>query len=263
MKYWLILLFLIPITGYAQNPYPNNWDRQPEMADFFTVKETFKYEVKYSFIRLGWVEVELYSDTLYNGKTHKHIFTEMRSNPKIPFIGKELDQFHSFFYVNDDGLPVTSTYWKDNVDEDKYDEIRYHFDREKDLVYAREKDGSRDTLDLIEPASAGHIVFYFSRLFAGKDTTTVMPVYTSSKKGDLILKSNSEIETRNYDAFDEPIQAYLTTGTTKNIEGPFGFSGNYKAWFLADNLRVPLEARVRVFFGNAMVKLIEYTREEI
>ncbi len=263
MKYWLIFLLALPIAGFAQHPYPADSNKQPTLEEMFTVKETFKYEVRFSFILLGWVEVELLSDTLYNGKVHKHIFTEMRSNPKIPFIGKEIDRFNSFFYVNNDGLPVTSTYWKDNIDEGRLDEIRYHFDREKQLVYSREKDGSRDTLNLVEPASAGHIVFYLSRLFAGADTTMVMPVYTSSKKGDLVLNSNSEKEIRKYAAFDEPIEAYLTTGTTRDIDGPFGFSGNFKAWFLSDNLRVPLEARVRVFFGNATVKLTEYTRKEL
>ena len=68
---------------------------------------------------------------------------------------------------------------------------------------------------------------------------------------------------RNYAPFDAAVETYLSEGTTDNIDGPFGFSGNFRAWFLADDLRVPLEARVKVLFGNAIVRLIEYKREEL
>ncbi|MFA5669164.1 MAG: DUF3108 domain-containing protein [Balneolaceae bacterium] len=263
MKYWLLLFLLVPAFVSAQNPYPSEKMRPPTMEEIFSVKETFRYEVKYSFLRLGWVEVSILSDTLYDGSIKKHMFTDIRSNPKIPLVGTEIDQFHSLFYVNKDGLPVTSTYWKDNIDEGKYDEIRYNFDRENGVVTYREEDDTRDTLKLVEPATAGHIIFYFARLFAGSDSTTTMPVYVTKRSGEIIMENPSTKEIRNYAAFDEPIEAYMSSGRTHNIDGPFGFSGNFRAWFLADDLRVPLEARVKVFFGNAIVRLIEYKREEL
>lgn len=263
MKYWLLIFLLVPALANAQNPYPSQSERNPTMEEIFSVKETFRYEVKYSFLRLGWVEVSILSDTLYDGSIKKHMFTDIRSNPKIPLVGTEIDQFHSLFYVNEDGVPVTSTYWKDNIDEDKYDEIRYNFDRENGVVTYREEDETRDTLKLVEPATAGHIIFYFARLFAGSDSTTTMPVYVTKRSGEIIMENSSKKEIRNYEAFDEPIEAYMSSGRTINIDGPFGFSGNFRAWFLTDDLRVPLEARVRVFFGNAIVRLIEYKREEL
>ena len=67
-------------------------------------------------------------------------------------------------------------------------------------------------------------------------------------------------EKRNYRPWKEPIHAYLTSGYTENIDGPFGFSGEFRAWFLDDELRVPLEARVKVLFGNALIRIIDYTK---
>lgn len=254
---------LVMSTSVLAQHFPNEKDHPPTMEELFTVKETFSYEVKYGFFKLGWVYVTLLSDTTYNGDTHKHMFTEMKSNSGIPFMGKELDQFHSLFYVNDDGLPVESLYWRDNVDENKFDDIRYVFDREAGIVHYKEEDDTRDTLDLEEPATSGHVIFYFSRLFAGTDEDFKLPVYVTKKAGYIFGENSTDIEERKYSAFDEPVQAYLMNGSTENIEGPFGFSGNFRAWFLADDLRVPLEARVKVFLGNVIVRIIDYTREEL
>ena len=234
---------------------------QPTLDELYQYKETFKYEVKYSFFKLGWVEVTLLPDTLYQGKMHKHLFTRITSNPKVPFMGTEIDHYHSFFYENEDGVPVTTKYWKDNIDEDIYDDIVYQFDRENGKVYYKEEDNTRDTLDLVEPATAGHVIFYFSRLFAGSDNPSSLKVYVTKKEGAIHFKNPSKTEKRSYAAFDEPVNSVLTTGTTENIAGPFGFSGDFRAWFMDDDLRVPLEARVKVLLGNAMIKLIEYSKE--
>ena len=178
-------------------------------------------------------------------------------------MGKELDQYHSLFFVNEDGLPVESKFWKDNTDEDEYKEIEYWFDRDLGKVYYKEEDNTRHTLDLEEPATSGHVIFYFSRLFAGSEEDYKLPVYVTKKKGYIYAKNSLEKEKRKYAAFDKPIMAYKMEGTTENIEGPFGFSGDFRAWFLDDDLRVPLEARVKVFWGNVIVRMIDYTREEL
>lgn len=260
----LILLMVMSLNSvHAQNPFPSEKNTPPNIYELFSVKETFRYEVKYGFLTLGWVDVELLSDSLYRDQDMKHLFTKITSNSKIPLVGKEEDHFHSLFFVNKDSLPVTSAYWKDNVDEDLYEEIRYDFDRDNGWVTYKEEDNTRDTLKLEEPATAGHIIFYFSRLFAGSDSSTVLPVYVTKRAGKIFMDNPQKKETRKYEAFDKPVETYLSTGYTENIDGPFGFSGKFRAWYLADDLRVPLEARVKVLFGNAIVKLIEYNRTSL
>lgn len=255
----LLLSFFFSYSAFAQNA-PSE---PPTLDELHSVKETFKYEVKYGFFKLGWVEVSLLPDTMYNGKMHKHLFTKIESNSKIPFMGTEIDHYHSFYYENEEGLPITSLFWKDNIDENEFGEMVYTFDRENGVVTYKEEDDSRDTLALEEPATAGHIIFYFSRLFAGGDIENSMPVYVTKKKGYIHFDNPTTLTKRKYRPFDEPIYAYETKGTTENIEGPFGFSGDFRAWFLDDDLRVPLEARVKVFLGNAIVRLIEYRKEEL
>lgn len=130
MVIFILLCTFVGVGGSvaAQDLYPSDKETAPDMEDFFSVKETFRYEVKYGFLKLGWVNVELLSDTLYQDQQRKHILTEIESNSKIPFMGKELDRLNSIFYVNDEGWPVENKYWKDNIDEDEMNEIQYWFD---------------------------------------------------------------------------------------------------------------------------------------
>ncbi len=263
LKFLIPFLFFLCPCVYAQHGYPAEKDSPPAMEEIFSVKETFRYEVKYGFFKLGWVNVELLSDSVHNGRQHKYLLTEIESNSSIPFIGKELNRYYSLFFVNKNGLPVESIFWKDDVDEENYKQVEYIFDREQDFVHFKEEDGTRDTLALEEPATSGHVIFYFSRLFAGSEKDFKMPVYVSKKKGYIYGKNSLEKEERRYDPFDKPIKAYKMNGSTEDIEGPFGFSGDFRAWFLDDDLRVPLEARVKVIWGNVIVRIIEYNREEL
>lgn len=262
-KFILPILFIFSSTALGQHNFPSNDPNPPTMEELFSVKETFRYEVKYGFIKLGWVNVRLLSDSLYHDQERKHILTEIESNSAIPFVGDELDRFHSLFYVNDEGLPVEVKYWKDNIDEQEFHEIQYWFDRDLGKVYYHEEDDTRDTLDLEDPATSGHLIFYFSRLFAGSEEDYKLPVYVTKKKGYIYADNSLEKEERTYAPWDEPVMAYLMKGKTEKIEGPFGFSGDFRAWFLDDDLRVPLEARVKVLWGNVIVRMIEYTREEL
>ena len=121
-------------------------------------------------------------DTLFRGELHKHLITKITSNPKIPFIGTEIDHFNSLFTINDDGLPQTSYYWKDNIDEKISKDIEYDFDRMNNIVAYKEEDFTKDTLELEEPATAGQVIFLFSRLFAGSGVDNSMVIYVTKKR---------------------------------------------------------------------------------
>lgn len=240
-----------------------SYNEPPTLDELFKYKEVFKYEVKYGFLRLGEFEITMMPDTLFRGEMHKHLVTKVVSNPKIPFVGTEIDHFHSLFKIDQNGLPITSYYWKDNIDENLYKEIEYSFDRDKNVVTYKEEDFSRDTLQLEEPATAGQVILLFTRLFAGTEIDNSMIIYVTKKKGYIHFDNDIQLQKRNYKPWDKPINAYLMKGSTKNIDGPFGFSGKFKAWFLDDELRVPLETRVKVFFGNVLVRIIEYRKEAL
>lgn len=217
------------------------------------------YEVKYGFIKLGEVEVELRGDTLYNDTGAYHLRGIIRSGGNVPFVGREENHYSSIF-ENHDSFPRELTYWKDDLDEDKMEEERFDYDRAAEKVYSFKDGEATDTLSLRDPATSGPLYFYFSRLFAGGDTSTTVHIYLDEEQGVIETEHTSEREMRSYEAFDREVEAFYTEGNA-DIDGPFGFRGRFRAWFATDALRTPLEAHVKVWLGNVKIRLIDYKRE--
>ncbi len=256
-----VLLLCLPVlSARAQDALINFSDaiHPPADTELMRWHEVFTYEVRYSIFKLGEVKVEVVRDTVYQGKKGWHLRTIITSSPGIPFVGREENHYNSIFELTED-LPHTLVYWTDNVDEGKYDESRYRYDYERNKVFAREEEEA-DTLDLEEPASSGQLIFIISRLYAGTNETFKIPIFLNLEKGYIEVANSTEKEEREYAAFPEPVETYYSEGSS-TIEGPFGFRGDFKSWYLADNLRVPLEAHVRVWLGNVRIKLIDYKKE--
>lgn len=259
----LSFLFLIGTALYssAQDSLLtfNHPQKPPTMAELLEWKEVFTYEVRYSFFTLGKVRTEIVRDTLHHGQKVWWLRTIITSNSGIPFVGKEENHYNTFL-VKTDSLPHTQVYWRDNVDEKRFNEEYYDFDYDKQKVYVSEQGTPKDTLEVTEPASSGQLIFYYSRLFAGTDRDYRLPVYLEREKGYVNGKNSSEIEMREYDAFKDPVKTFASEGNA-DIDGPFGFRGRYKAWYVADDLRIPAEAHVKVWLGNVRVKLVNYEKE--
>lgn len=258
--FFLALIFCAQSSVYGFFPVADSTDSPPpSFKEMVRWKEVFTYEVKYSFFKLGKVTVEALSDTTYEGRPGWHLKTIIKSNPGIPFVGREENHYNSIFRVPG-ALPVELIYWRDNVDENEPKDVLYLFDHEANKVYGEMKEARKDTFELEEGGNSGHPTFVTSRLFAGTDTTVRKPIYIDMDKGYLTVNHTTDTEMREYEAFDKPVETYYTHGET-TIEGPFGFRGSFKSWFLTDELRVPLEAHVRVWLGNVKIRLIDYKKE--
>ena len=96
-------------------------------------------------------------------------------------------------------------------------------------------------------------------MFAGSDESYTLPVYISKELGYINSDNVSTKKKRRIPAFEGRVDTYYAEGDA-DLDGPFGFSGKFKAWYMADDLRIPLESHFKVFLGNVKIKLIEYTR---
>ncbi len=260
-------MFLLPLAGLQPEVNAQDSrltyehpDRPPSMDELLKWKEVFTYEVRFSFFKLGEVQTEIVRDTTHLGQKVWWLRTIITSNSSVPFVGKEENHYNTFM-VKGDSLPYTTLYWTDNVDERKFDDERYRFDYEGRKVYFFNDGEPADTLELTEPSSSGQLVFYYSRLFAGTNYDYRLPVYLEGEKGFINGKNYRDIEMREYKAFEGPIETFYSEGDA-DIDGPFGFRGNYKAWYIADDLRIPAEAHAKVWLGNVKVRLIDYKKEQ-
>lgn len=258
---WINILWLLLVpTLFAQSEltYENDRKTVPEMQTMLDAREVFEYEVRYGFFTLGWVDVELLPDTTWNGEKAYHLRTTMRSNRRVPFMGTRIVNYENIFQFNSQ-WPYSHVFWRDDIHDEEYDRVRIKFDRDAREVHFYEHGEPTDTLALVEPASGGDIIFYYARMFAGLEDRFELPVYTEDQMGIVSALGIRKPEMREYEAFDEPIETYRSEGFA-DIDGPFGFNGSFKAWFATDDLRVPVEAHVKVIFGNVKVRLIDYER---
>lgn len=255
----LLLCFLSSTQLYAQSQFTFEREEPPTMQMMLDAREEFRYEVTYGWFTLGWIDVQLLPDTTYNGKQVYHLQTVMESNNKNILIGKSLVQYENLFQFNEQ-WPFSYVFWRKDFHDDELNRAKIIFDRDSSKVFFYERDELQETLDLVEPASGGDTIFYYSRMFAGEEEPYRLPVYLENELGYVTSHSSKKTEMREYEAFDEPIETYLSEGNA-DIDGPFGFRGEFKSWFSTSDLRVPVEANVKVFVGNVKVKLISYKRE--
>jgi hypothetical protein len=242
----------------AQSGFTFERDEPPTMDMLIDAREVFEYEVSYGFFTLGWIDVELLPDTTFNGEKAHHLRTRIRSNRRVPFVGTRIVNYENIFQYNEK-WPYSHVFWRDDIHDEEYESVKIIFDRDDGEVHFYEKGEYMDSLDLEEPASGGDIIFFYSRMFAGIEKPYRLPAYIESEMGYVYAQSSPDTEMRSYDAFDDDIETYLSEGTA-DIDGPFGFRGRFRSWFATDDLRVPVEAHVRVIFGNVKVRLISYER---
>ena len=257
----LIFCFLVPFHLTAQDQLTYERNEPPTMEMMLEAREVFEYEVRYGFFTLGWVDVELLPDTTYNGQKAYHLRTTMRSNNSVFLISESIVNYENLFQYNEK-WPYSFVFWRDDIHDEEYDRVRIVFDRDSSKVDFYERQEFQTSLELVEPASGGDIIFYYSRMFAGLEEPYRLPAYIENELGYVEASSSSKTEMRSYEAFDEDIETYKSEGTA-DINGPFGFRGRFKSWFSTDDLRIPVEAHVKVIFGNVKVKLISYERQGI
>lgn len=255
----LLILVLLCCGGnqvFAQAELTYEKSEPPDLDTILSVRERFQYEVTYSFFTVGWIEVELLPDTTYHGKKAHHLRTIIESNHNIPFVKKNISYYQNLFFT-DDKYTYSYIFWRDDIHENNDKAQEVIFDREEDEVRFYEDGEPHDTLALEEPASGGDISFIISRMFAGTEQEFKLPVYIENELGYISAKNSTDTEMRQYEAFDEPIETYESEGFA-DINGPFGFTGEFHSWFATDDRRIPLEAHVKVLFGNVKVKLTNY-----
>lgn len=254
----LLFSLLLTVGANAQSVFTYESDQPPTMEMLIDAREVFEYEVSYGFFTLGWIDVELLPDTTVNGEKAYHLRTRIRSNRRVPFVGTRIVNYESIFQYNKE-YPFSHVFWRDDIHDNEYESVRIEFDRVQNKVHFYEYGEYEESLELVEPASGGDLVFYYSRMFAGIEDPYQLPAFIENDMGTVTAVSSSETEMRSYDAFDEPIATYLSEGTA-DVDGPFGFRGRFRAWYATDDLRVPVETHVRVIFGNVKVRLISYER---
>lgn len=268
----LSLLILLPVLGFRESGILETKQRADAamhrnlIHTFWNGKEHLRYRVKYSFITLGYVIVDILPDTSYRGKTYREMRVKIKSNPSLPFVGNKEDDFYSLMARNDT-MAYATLFWMNDIDDNVHDKTLYrlHYDEGKVYSYIRKKtDGpliAKDTLPLDKPSICGPAFFYDFRLYTQPGVKARIPIYINQKEEKVKLHCNGQTRKEKVNALGDRQLTLIKSSGNAGFNGPFGFKGDFSAWFTDDSLRIPISANLKVWIGSVSVHLESYRLE--
>jgi hypothetical protein len=230
----------------------------PQTAAVVAEGEELVYEVSYAFIKLGTVRlqtfpnyrVRAYIDS-YTGQPFVDIHSMSETEMDSSFfsggswgIEKKGDSWYGLNYLHDPGderLFVEETYQKDVQS----------LPHERQIV---------DTL-LLSSGSIldGLCTVYYPRAMLHSAQSVDVPTILYGKLGTTTFHFARTPVTEPIAALDDPVRVIEVDGKL-SMEGIFGLTGDFTAWFSDDSTAVPIKANVKVLIGNVTVELIQWKR---
>ncbi|MBI5324332.1 MAG: DUF3108 domain-containing protein [Ignavibacteriae bacterium] len=74
------------------------------------------------------------------------------------------------------------------------------------------------------------------------------------------INFTGKTENIEIDAVDYPVRTIFFSGKA-DWEGVYGVTGQFEGWFSDDNARIPIQAKMKLYIGNAEIHLIKWKRQ--
>lgn len=229
-----------------------------EKADPFTVGEDLTYKVKWSFIRLGTLRLQICDTLRMNNEKVYHVKVFIDSNPTLFFINRH-SVFETFFSSN---MDVHLFRYYEKIDGITY-KADYKFNYSDSLIYVMLTDTSdtNNTISNISPFSGkvldGTSLIYYARINAAETRSDTVRYIADEDQDDIILNFRGKAEPVKIKAMNGLVPSCYMEGRVLN-KGIAGLSGYFKGWFSADRRRLPLKAKMKVFIGSVSLILENY-----
>jgi hypothetical protein len=242
-----ILIFSFSYSVFSQNNYLP-WKLGEELT----------YKVKWAFIRLGTLRLHICDTLSISNQKVYHIKCYIDSNPTLFFVNYHTVaetfftknfEVHYFSYIEEDeGI----TY-----------KAEYTLDRLQGLVSIQLTDTTNadNTIGKVIPFSGnvqdGTSLIYYARAHAGETETHTVPYLADESQDVVSIDFQGKGDLVKVGAFQNKLPTYYLEGMVYN-KGIAGLSGDFKGWFSADDRRLPLIAKMKVFIGSVSLKLEKY-----
>jgi len=252
-----IKILLIILMPYLVNPkllYSNDFDYK------WKIGEQLTYKVKWSFIRLGTLKLEIADTSVVEGTLLYHVKLHIDSNPLLFFVNMH-NVYDSFINEN---FQLHHFYADEKIDGKTY-KAEYRIDYADSLILINMTD-INDTSRTIQKATpfektildGTSLVFYARRQAVSAQKDTVESFF-ESERGKVAFNFYGKRETVEITALDSPLDCYYIDGKIET-RGIAGVTGPYKGWFAADGQRPPIKAELKVFIGNVKIELEDWKK---
>ncbi len=227
----------------------------------FVEGEDLVYNVRYAFIDLGQVRIKTTGKHRWSADAAYDAKALIDSYRGIPFV-----DLHATFDSRMDSTSVYSRGFVGRVrQDDQWDFARYNFeyDRQRVIMEIGERDtvvAKRETLQIKGVQQDGLSLFFFARemLFSGKKVN--VPCVVTEKQVNTFIDFYKERTSVEVDAIEYPVDVTKFEGKL-DFEGIYGLTGEFTGWFSADEARVPVLAKMKVFIGSVTIELMRWNRQ--
>ncbi len=223
------------------------------------IGEELVYSVKWSFVTLGQLKLQvLSSDSVDKNKVY-HCRIYIDSNPSIPFVDIhdiydsyiDADEIYSHIFISyeqkDDYLLYT-----------KYD-FNYHR-KQVAIFIERRTDHTNETLLDSVVTIPGKVqdslsLLFFARAMVKNWVSLEIPVFAYNQLDTTQI--NFTGNKVNYESNDQELKGFFLDGRLKFV-GIAGVKEDFKGWFSLDNQKVPIKAYMKAFVGSVKLELDEW-----
>lgn len=222
------------------------------------IGEELTYRVKWSFIRLGTLKLQICDSLVVDSTPVYHVRLLIDSNPLLFFVNMH-NIYNSYL---DKNFQLHLFYAEEKIDNVIY-KAEYRLDYADSVIHINMTD-IKDTTKTIKKSvpfqeailDGTSLVFYARENTLSTKTDTVIAFF-ESEQGKVAINFKGKNGRIKISALDALLESYYLDGKM-NIKGIAGVSGPFKGWFAVDNQRIPLKAELKVFIGNVKVELEEW-----
>jgi len=218
----------------------------------FSIGEEIQYNVRWEMVRAGKAKFKVLPYTKINGQKAYHFILDVKSNRYIDMFYKIRDRLEGF---TDSNFAQSLLYKKTQSGKDKK-EVKVLFDWEKNTATYPNFGGKRDPIKVplktVDPLSA----FYKMRTIDFETGQSITFPVTDGKKhfmqeGRVIKKEKITLSSGTFDTYVLVPQVNHFSGVFKKSENP-----TVKVWITADDKKIPVRIKVKVFIGSIICDLV-------
>ncbi len=225
----------------------------------FKAGEVLRYKVKWSFIRLGSLEVRQELCDSADRACYRIILTA-ESAQGLPFI--------DIYFVNQGKVStetLESLEFTSDIGREKRNRSVHQTDTAAKLLALTEFVDNNlirsDTLHLNQLVYDDPSLFMLFRCLAGSGETREVSSVMESRIETTTFRFPVDREEIEVAALDKPVSAFRFEGKANWTRNDYaGLKGEFCGWVSADSAAVPLRIEARIFLGSIVLELESYER---
>jgi hypothetical protein len=257
MKFLKIFIIILVLGFYTPKLIYSN-----DFAFKWRIGEELTYKVKWAFIRLGTLKLEVADTTFVDDKLIYHVKLHVDSNPMLFFVNMH-NVYNSFINEN---FQLHHFYAKEVIDDLTY-KAEYKIDYGDSLILINMTDVDDTTKNIKRSMPFertildGTSLVFYARKQAVTTKKDTVESFFESERGRVAFNFHGRKDLVTIAALDSPIECFYIDGKI-HTKGIAGITGPYKGWFAADGQRPPIKAELKVFIGSVKVELEKWKKWE-